>query len=537
VLFRNTRSAMSGFPIRKAHLIPIMAPKDHTLWIKRLTNEFARDMEPGDTPDGQQFWFAEDPRVQWLTAAMKELFPEKVLLICNSKEKVLALEEVLARHTNLKTGVFHEDLSIVQRDRNAAWFSEPDGAQLLLCSEIGSEGRNFQFAHHLILFDLPLHPELLEQRIGRLDRIGQTEDIHIHIPYLNQSPQQMLVSWFHEGLNAFEENLEGGNEISKLFSGRLLNIIETHLFGDACPELDALISETSIFKKELQKRLADGRDRLLEMNSFRPKSAKKLVKQIQAEDNDKSLEKYLTKVFAHFDVEMEDLAARTYFLQPASEITETFPSIPQEGIPVTFDRKRALSREDISFISWDHPMATGSIDMVLSSGTGSASFGVLRGTNSPGILLELLFVLETMSGQSIYVDRFLPNTPLRIVVDHTGNDVTERYSVELFDKRLIPGSIEILLDNEMLVDTIVPNMISAATKIAEVQSAKERTKGLKRMNLTLNHEIDRLRILQKKNKNIRPEEIQTALNEQITLETLIKNARVRMDAIQLILKE
>ena len=182
-------------------------------------------------------------------------------------------------------------------------------------------------------------------------------------------------------------------------------------------------------------------------------------------------------------------------------------------------------------------MATGSIDMVLSSGTGSASFGVLRGTNSPGILLELLFVLETMSGQSIYVDRFLPNTPLRIVVDHNGNEVTDRYSVELFDKRLIPGSIEILLDNEMLVDTIVPNMISAATKIAEVQSAKERTKGLKRMNLTLNHEIDRLRILQKKNKNIRPEEIQTALNEQITLETLIKNARVRMDAIQLILKE
>ena len=42
------------------------------------------------------------------------------------------------------------------------------GAQILLCSEIGSEGRNFQFAHHLVLFDLSLNPELLEQRIGRL---------------------------------------------------------------------------------------------------------------------------------------------------------------------------------------------------------------------------------------------------------------------------------------------------------------------------------------------------------------------------------
>jgi ATP-dependent helicase HepA len=57
------------------------------------------------------------------------------------------------------------------------------------------------------------------------------------------------------------------------------------------------------------------------------------------------------------------------------------------------------------------------------------------------------------------------------------------------------------------------------------------------MNFTLNHETDRLKVLQKKNKNIRPEEIQIALDEQITLTTLIKNARVRMDAIQLILKE
>jgi len=80
----------------------------------------------------------------------------------------------------------------VQRDRNAAWFAESDGARLLLCSEIGSEGRNFQFAQHLVLFDLPLNPELLEQRIGRLDRIGQTADIQIHVPYLARSPQEVL---------------------------------------------------------------------------------------------------------------------------------------------------------------------------------------------------------------------------------------------------------------------------------------------------------------------------------------------------------
>lgn len=537
VLFRNTRSAMSNFPKRKAHLIPIKTTNDHTLWIERLTIEFAHDMTLEDTTKKQEFWFNEDPRVHWLEATMKKIHPAKVLLICKSKEKVLALEEVLTKRTNMKVGVFYEDLTIVQRDRNAAWFAEIDGAQILLCSEIGSEGRNFQFAHHLVLFDLPLHPELLEQRIGRLDRIGQKEDIHIHIPYLPNSPQHMLVRWFHEGLNAFRENLEGGNKISKLFSNRLLNISMSISPTDANQELEALIAETSLFQKELKKSLADGRDKLLEMNSFRPRIANKIVEQIQVEDRDKSLEVYFTKVFNHFNVEMEDLASRTYFLHPASVTTEAFPSIPREGISVTFDRNRALSREDISFLSWDHPMTTGCIDMVLSSGTGSASFGILRGANKPGLLLELIFVLETTKQQGVCIDRFLPNTPLRIVVDHNGNEVTDMYSTETFDKKLTPGQIEPLLENETLVETILPNIISAATKIAEVQSSKEIANGLQRMNLTLNHEIERLKTLQKKNKNIRPEEIQIALDEQVTLASLIKNARVRMDAIQLIIKE
>ncbi len=182
-------------------------------------------------------------------------------------------------------------------------------------------------------------------------------------------------------------------------------------------------------------------------------------------------------------------------------------------------------------------MTTDSIDMVLSSGTGSASYGVLRASESPGLLLELLFILETPTGQNIYVDRFLPNTPLRIVVDHTGNEVTDKYPVETFDKKLISGQIDSLLDNETLVESLLPHMITVATKIANEKSTEEIANGLNRMNLTLNHEIDRLKILQEKNNNIRPEEIQIALKEQIALASLINNARVRMDAIQLIRKE
>ncbi len=163
----------------------------------------------------------------------------------------------------------------------------------------------------------------------------------------------------------------------------------------------------------------------------------------------------------------------------------------------------------------------------------SVSFGE---SGSPAILLEVLFVLETGGEQSIYVDRFLPNTPLRVVVDHTGNDVTDLFPVEAFEQQLIPGQIDDLIHNETLMEKILPNMIAAATKIAEALGATEISNGLQRMSVTMDHEIDRLKSLHKKNKHIRPEEIRIALEEQTSLATLIKDARIRLDALQLIRK-
>ena len=109
---------------------------------------------------------------------------QKVLVICAKATTALQLEQVLREREGIRAAVFHEGMSIIERDRAAARFSEEDsGAQVMLCSEIGSEGRNFQFASNLVMFDLPFNPDLLEQRIGRLDRIGQAHDIQIHVPY------------------------------------------------------------------------------------------------------------------------------------------------------------------------------------------------------------------------------------------------------------------------------------------------------------------------------------------------------------------
>ena len=83
------------------------------------------------------------------------------------------LRDALGRRAQLATGVFHEELSAARRDTEVARFRAEDGPSILISTEAGGEGRNFEFCHRLVLYDLPWKPSTVEQRIGRLDRIGR----------------------------------------------------------------------------------------------------------------------------------------------------------------------------------------------------------------------------------------------------------------------------------------------------------------------------------------------------------------------------
>ena len=74
--------------------------------------------------------------------------------------------------------VFHGGLSRLEKEAAIREFRGP--ARILLCTEAGSEGRNLQFAHVICNFDLPWNPMKIEQRIGRLSRIGQSHDVLVY---------------------------------------------------------------------------------------------------------------------------------------------------------------------------------------------------------------------------------------------------------------------------------------------------------------------------------------------------------------------
>lgn len=499
VMFRNTRTALTGFPQREANVVPIEAGEDGI-----------------------------EAKVKWLAALLKQLGDQKVLLICRTREIASEINEKLLREISVHAALFHEGLTLVQRDRHAAFFADEDGARVLLCSEIGSEGRNFQFAHHLVLFDLPSDPELLEQRIGRLDRIGQTSTIHIHVPYLKKTSEEVLARWYHEGLNAFEKNLHGATEIAH----GLAESLKPLLADFDAKRLTAFLKETQKLGQQVTKKLERGHDRLLELNSCKPERAASVIEAIREQDEGLDFEAFFLRLVDHFGLHVEDHAPRTYFLKPGEIKTDRFPSMSEEGLTVTFDRTRALSRENISFLTQDHPLVRGVLDLLLGSEEGNSNFAVCKHPKSECLFLETHFIVECVAPAALHVDRFLSPSPLRMIVDHTQAD--RRENDPLVEVKLEKSAPTSLFEKSAIRNKLFPAMLAKARKLAEESMAALVTTAKEAARQQIQAEIDRLEDLRLRNDHIRPEEI-TALKTHLEqIEAALDTANVRLDCLRLV---
>jgi len=539
MVFRNTRTAMSGFPKRQYCPAAIEGAAPEVL------DRVAREIETEERGEPRAakalaYAFKDDPRLDWLLGFLKKHAHDKVLLICKTARKALALEEAIKERLNLNLALFHEGLSLINRDRQAAWFAEPSGAQLLICSEIGSEGRNFQFAHHLVLFDLPLNPGLVEQRIGRLDRIGQTQAIHIHVPYLVGGADEALAHWYHDGLGGFEAPLHGGNDYRDQYHSRLLALVAEYAAGNdsratAAPKLKKLIAETQKFRATLNQKLAQGRDRLLELNSFDAPRADALLEKIREADRSPTLRANLTALLDHFGVRVTDHEEGDVSLDASQAYVEAFPSIPADGgMLATYSRTRAISREDIRFLSADHPLVQDTIDLLINSATGTTAFCLLE-SDTPNLLLEAVFVLETVEDTRWHLDQFLPPTPLRVLVDIHGRDHSAELSAEALARDLEDAPLPQFLEKPGFNATLLKNLLEGATELAESRAAPLRQAAREAAATALTDELQRLVHLSKLNRSVSPREIELAKKQVRQTRKAIEASRLRLDSLRLIL--
>ncbi len=549
ILFRNTRHSISGFPQRQLLAHPMEMPEQYKKAIN-IATKFAGKLS--DEEKSRKFMFPEevfsdfegkdatwagfDPRVAWLIELLKSLKHEKVILICAHAQTAMHLEKALFDKEAIRSAVFHEGLTVFERDKAAAYFaSEDDSAQVLLCSEIGSEGRNFQFAHHLVLFDLPLNPDLLEQRIGRLDRIGQTETIKIHVPYFTDTAQSVLFDWYHQGLDAFNQTCSTGRPLYEQYQQTLFALMSADTPDIA--QVNNLIEQTHSDNLALKAQLEQGRDKLLEINSSGAHVEHTVVEDIERQERSTELPIFMIKIFDTFGIDQEDKGDQSIILRPSGHmLSPTFPYLGDEGCTVTFDRETALSHEHVHFISWEHPMVQGAMDMVTTDDIGNTSVAVFKNKALPAgtHFVEYIFVTESIAPAHLQIGQYLPTTPLRILLDKGNNNLGDKISYEQFHNQLSPVGKKIGSQLTAALQSQIAAQVPLAHQLADDQLAELRQQALTQMNTALNEQLERLSALKRVNPNIRQEELDFISAQQQSLSDYIAKAEVKLDAIRLI---
>ncbi|MGR9087096.1 MAG: RNA polymerase-associated protein RapA [Gammaproteobacteria bacterium] len=510
ILFRNSRHTVQGFPERECYGYA-------------LTN----DENYGE--------LQQDPRYRWLVEQVRQLSGQKALLICKEAQTAMDLEHVLKHRAGIASALFHEGMTIIERDRAAAYFADQDSsARLLICSEIGSEGRNFQFVHHLILWDLPINPDLLQQRIGRLDRIGQTHIIQIHVPYLAHTPHELLYRWHHEGLNAFRHNSSAAQPVADRLQAELESLLERNDHTG----FDAFIARTRRLHAEMEIHLHNGRDQLLELNSCRRDLADELIRHLKDYENEGVLWPYMEDVFECYGVDTEFHSRGCFIVRPGDHLRIAhFPHLTDDGVTVTINRACALAREDFQFLTWEHPMVQSAIDLVLSSETGNATVSIVRQAGlEPGrFLLECLFVVECSAPEELQTSRFLPHTPIRVLIDQNSKDQTDSIdhaslveTGDAFDKTRIVGFLNSRKSH-------ISHMLATAEQRAGDEMRRLVADAAAAMLKSLTGEIKRLVSLKKVNPTIRQEEIEHLKDRTVLLHENIQAAELRLDAVRFVI--
>ena len=531
VLFRNTRDTVSGFPQRQLQVHSLEMPPELALFDEEVAPEAWLHPEKIIGDD----WLEVDSRVEWLVEWLSLNRNRKVLVICAHAATAVALEDHLNLREGVRSAVFHEGMSLVNRDRAAAYFAEEElGAQVLVCSEIGSEGRNFQFAQHLVLFDLPLTPDLLEQRIGRLDRIGQCDDIQIHVPVYTGGTSEVLLRWYDEGLNAFGRVCAVGDALYRRFAPRLLRCLQQPEDAEA---LQALLDDTRHERESMELDLSNGRDRLLELSSCRPEQAQQLLDEVAAAENSRELQAFAEKLFDRFGVDTQPHGPDGLVLHPGDHMLCQLPGLPEEGLTLTFSRERALAREDIQFMSWEHPLLTGTMELIGRGELGNSAVCTLKlpPLQAGTLLLELIYELSCPAPRQLQLERYLPSGSVRLLLDQEGRDLAGMIGHQPLNQLLET----VTRNTGQKMVRLAREQISAQLKQADPLVAnalvKLRGEALEQLKQQRSAEYQRLAALAEVNPMVRPEELAALQSDTEQMAAALESAELRLDAIRLIL--
>jgi ATP-dependent helicase HepA len=301
---------------------------------------------------------AADPRIQWLVrqAPAWRDAKEKTLVFVAHRETLEMIRTIVGERAHVASGVFHEELTPARRDTEVARFREIDGPSLLVSTECGGEGRNFEFCRRLILFDLPWKPSVVEQRIGRLDRIGRR--IPVEVVYFRPAAGigRDVVRLF-ETLGVFQEPLAGIEPQLAPMEGALESIALDPDASLSDAKLEELVAEVHAARS----RVREAAYQHLHRHPFRPEMAAGILGRIPKDLDALNQEVVVTASIGLGFTIAHPPGHRVFSIEIGNNATVNgLPGVAGGASYVgTFEREEAVENESLDFFASGHPLVEG----------------------------------------------------------------------------------------------------------------------------------------------------------------------------------
>jgi ATP-dependent helicase HepA len=325
---------------------------------------------------------ARDPRMAWLAenARSWKQANEKTLVFVAHMETLEWVRAELSRRAQLATAAFHERLSPPRRDIEVAQFRLGSGPSLLVSTEAGGEGRNFEFCDRLVLFDLPWDPVTVEQRIGRLDRIGRTRDVEV-VYFVPPQGIGAAVVRAYEAVGLFREPLAGLEpELASMGAAIERAALE--------PAAEAAIETALAGARAARDRVRAAAYHELHREPFRPELAAPILARVPP-GLDGLNEDVVTVACERLGLTAERKSGpRTWSIELGNEaLVDHLPGVAGgTSFLGTFDRDTAVADESLDFFAAGHPLVEGVLAHLEDDGLGRVALLRVRGDRALGLL-------------------------------------------------------------------------------------------------------------------------------------------------------
>lgn len=205
-LYGKGKGIAQQFPLQEGEEDYLNSLKANTVrWRQATETELKKVKECYDDPE-----LIQGRLMKVMDHILQETVDEKVVIFSSWTETLLPLEKTLADHFS-KNAVrgFYSGMTDKELQAAVDDFQNDPNCRFILCDPLGGEGRNFQMADRILHIDIPWNPSDLEQRIGRLDRIGRQGNVLSVVMYSEGTIEEQLFQIWRDGLQIFNESLSG----------------------------------------------------------------------------------------------------------------------------------------------------------------------------------------------------------------------------------------------------------------------------------------------------------------------------------------